>query len=77
MNEDELKKIAKEPSEEVKEVNILYDEKKQICTIRIPIAFARAVKIKNGDKFKFILSTEYNLEKRKVENNLKGELKSD
>jgi len=64
--------------EESKEVNIHYDKQRQIYTIRIPVAFAKAVMIDDKkDKFKFLLIKEYSKEKEKPVLKLAGELVHD
>ena len=61
--------------EESKEVNIHYDKPRQIYTIRIPVAFAKAVMIDDKkDKFKFLLIKEYSKEKEKPILKLSGEI---
>ena len=74
IEEDKLKKILLKVKEEKDEVAIHYDDKRQIYTIRIPVHFARAVNLKKGSKFRFILSGKFSEQEGKLKTELKGEL---
>ena len=74
IEEDKLKEILLKEKEEKDEVVIHYDDKRQIYTIRIPVNFARAVNLKKGSKFRFILSGKYSEQEGKLKTELRGEL---
>lgn len=74
IKEEELKKIAEKEEKEIIDVHIHHDIKKSIYTIRIPVVFARAVNLKENDKFRFILTNKYLERENKLDTNLKGEV---
>ena len=74
IKEKELKKIAEKEEKEIVDVKIHHDTKKSIYTIRIPVAFARAINLKEKDRFRFILTNKYLEKEDRLDTQFRGEI---